>query len=78
MIDIPKHGSGSAEARAYRVTFRGDSYVYHARSRSAARYASWRALREAGYRMDLPTFAGLARVQSEPPITPHATRTEEA
>lgn len=48
--------------REYRITWRGDSHVIAARSRAAARYASWKAFREAGYRADLPTFAGMIRI----------------
>jgi hypothetical protein len=52
--------------RDYRITWRGDSHVIRARSRSAARYASWKAFLEAGYQADLPTFAGMIRITSVP------------
>jgi hypothetical protein len=50
---------------SYRITWRGDSYVLQARSRSAARYASWLAFKEAGYRADLPTFARMIEIKAE-------------
>jgi hypothetical protein len=46
----------------YVITYCGDSYVEPARSRSAARYASWRKFLEAGYRSTLPEFASLIRI----------------
>lgn len=60
----------SEAQRAYRITWRGDSHVVCARSRSAARYASWKAFLEAGYRADLPTFAGMIRIERASLPTP--------
>lgn len=64
--------------RAYRITWRGDSHVICARSRSAARYASWKAFLEAGYRADLPTFAGMIRIERAALAStePHASSEE--
>jgi len=65
--------SGESQ-RDYRITWRGDSHVIRARSRSAARYASWKAFLEAGYRADLPTFAGMIQIEACPlPTTPSST-----
>lgn len=49
--------------REYRITWRGESHTIQARSLSAARYASWRAFLEAGYKADLPNFASMVRVE---------------
>lgn len=48
--------------RDYRVCLWGEAHPVSARSRSAARYASYRSFREAGFEADLMWFAKNARL----------------
>jgi hypothetical protein len=51
--------------RTWRIEIWGESHTVVAATRSAARYASWRMAREAGYRISLFDFASQARIRAE-------------
>ena len=51
--------------RTWRIEIWGESHKVAAETRAAARYASWRMAREAGYRISLLDFASQAKIRAE-------------